>query len=517
MIEMIMVQLSSVPDFIKRGQLFQELCSPAASEKKEFDVNGADTFSDLAPQECCGDVDVDTSATYLSFPAQYCSFDVAAALDAPSPRSVKVAEVVVEPTSEPLTAAAAGVADTALPASVLGAVDVMSTLRYWGVEDELPLELLQFLLESEELSSSSIAMPIAHTNTNTDTGATTDADAGADHSTTHAAAQSASMAWMAGQHREGDMFGFVLDLQRLRGMSAVQRLEYAAGKGYLPLLRAVHMMLGKPQLTLEGLRCATHADGNAINYHLRGFSLSRTAAQGGHLDCLQYAHEHGCPWDTDTCVYAAANGHLDCLRYAHEQGCPWDTETCRYAAQGGHLDCLRYAHEHGCPWNTDTCRYAAEYSHLDCLRYAHEHGCPWNTDTCRYAALNGHLDCLRYAHEHGCPWHSFTCRCAALNGHLDCLQYAHEHGCPWDIDTCRFAALNGHLDCLQFSHKHGCPWNTDTCPYAAANGHLDCLRYAHEHGCPLNIMSCRGVARGDCAAYLEYVASLVLVDANAYP
>jgi hypothetical protein len=462
------------------------------SEKKEFVVNEADTFSDLAPHDGCGDVDVDTSATYLSFPAQYCRFDVAAALDAPSPRSVKVAKVVVEPTSEPLTAAAS-VADTALPASVLGAVDVMSTLRYWGVEDELPLELLQFLLESEELPSSSIAMPIASADTNmdTDTDATTDADADADHGTTHAAAQSASVAWIAGQHREGDMFGFVLDLQRLRGMSAVQRLEYAAGKGYLPLLRAVHVMLGKPQLTQEGLRCAIPADGNAINSHFWGFSLFRIAVQGGHLDCLRYAHEHGCPWSIDSCQFAAQYGHMNCLSYAHEHGCPWDTETCQYAALNGHLDCLRYAHEHGCSWSIDTCLYAALNGHLDCLRYAHENGCPWGTDICRYSAEYGHLDCLRYAHEHGCPWSIDSCLYAAKRGHLDCLRYAHENECPWDTASCRCTAQEGHLDCLRYAHEHGCPWSIDTCRYAAVNGHLDCLRYAYENGCPWGTDICR--------------------------
>jgi hypothetical protein len=25
----------------------------------------------------------------------------------------------------------------------------------------------------------------------------------------------------------------------------------------------------------------------------------------GHLDCLIYAHEHGCEWDKDTCKYVA--------------------------------------------------------------------------------------------------------------------------------------------------------------------------------------------------------------------
>jgi len=64
---------------------------------------------------------------------------------------------------------------------------------------------------------------------------------------------------------------------------------------------------------------------------------------------LQYAHEHGCPWDEKTCHGAARYGHLECLRYAHEHGCPWDEWTCYCAAEYGHLECLRYAVEHGCP------------------------------------------------------------------------------------------------------------------------------------------------------------------------
>ena len=48
------------------------------------------------------------------------------------------------------------------------------------------------------------------------------------------------------------------------------------------------------------------------------------AAEGGHLDCLQCAHEHGSPWDIETYKNAAANGHLDCLQYAREHGVPVD-------------------------------------------------------------------------------------------------------------------------------------------------------------------------------------------------
>ena len=31
-----------------------------------------------------------------------------------------------------------------------------------------------------------------------------------------------------------------------------------------------------------------------------------------------------CPWDADMCLIAAQKGHLECLKYAHENGCPWN-------------------------------------------------------------------------------------------------------------------------------------------------------------------------------------------------
>jgi hypothetical protein len=67
----------------------------------------------------------------------------------------------------------------------------------------------------------------------------------------------------------------------------------------------------------------------------------------GHIECLKYAHENGCGWDTLTCSKAAQGGHLDCMKYAHENGCEWDTETCEDAAFKGHLECSKYARENG--------------------------------------------------------------------------------------------------------------------------------------------------------------------------
>ena len=73
---------------------------------------------------------------------------------------------------------------------------------------------------------------------------------------------------------------------------------------------------------------------------------------------------------------AAANGQLECLKYAHEHGCPWDEETCSSAAQNGQLECLKYAHEHGCPWDERTCSAAKVSEEWACFGYARANGCP---------------------------------------------------------------------------------------------------------------------------------------------
>ncbi len=98
-----------------------------------------------------------------------------------------------------------------------------------------------------------------------------------------------------------------------------------------------------------------------------------------------------------------------------------------YATYFGHLDCLKYAHEHGCPWDPTTTRAAAHNGYLECLKYAHENGCPWDPQTTWAAACYGNLECLKYAHKQGCPWHPATARSATYNGHLECLKYIYEH------------------------------------------------------------------------------------------
>ena len=109
----------------------------------------------------------------------------------------------------------------------------------------------------------------------------------------------------------------------------------------------------------------------------------------------------------------------------------WDENTTFKAARYGHLECLIYARENGCPWSPYTTSNAARYGHLECLKYAHENGCPWEQRTTSLASMNGQFDCLKYAHENGCSWSPYTTSNTAKNGHFDCLKYALENGCPW--------------------------------------------------------------------------------------
>ncbi|XP_050438601.1 ankyrin repeat and SOCS box protein 12-like isoform X4 [Adelges cooleyi] len=54
--------------------------------------------------------------------------------------------------------------------------------------------------------------------------------------------------------------------------------------------------------------------------------ICAAASSNGHLECLKYLHENGCPWNETTTLNAVSYGHLECLRYAIQNGCPYDTE-----------------------------------------------------------------------------------------------------------------------------------------------------------------------------------------------
>ena len=141
-----------------------------------------------------------------------------------------------------------------------------------------------------------------------------------------------------------------------------------------------------------------------------------------------------------------------------------DKRTCALAAEGGHLETLQWLRSQRCAWDEDTCTWAASYGRLKCLQWARSEGCPWDESTCNYAADRGHLEVLRWAKDNGCPWYeAHICNRAAQNGHLSVLKYARSQDCSWDEATTYYAASGGHLDMLRWLRFEGCPWNKEGC------------------------------------------------------
>jgi hypothetical protein len=100
------------------------------------------------------------------------------------------------------------------------------------------------------------------------------------------------------------------------------------------------------------------------------------AAEGGQLETLKWAREHGCPWEEnledlsrDCCALAAKGGHLETLKWLRENECPWNGTTCAWTAWRGNLEVLRWAREHGCEWDeVSCCSFAAECGRLEVLK-----------------------------------------------------------------------------------------------------------------------------------------------------
>jgi hypothetical protein len=72
---------------------------------------------------------------------------------------------------------------------------------------------------------------------------------------------------------------------------------------------------------------ATQTSVNELTPQLATLGLEQGAAEetrAGHLACLRYAHESGCPFDEAERAEKVRAGHLACLRYAFEPGCPWN-------------------------------------------------------------------------------------------------------------------------------------------------------------------------------------------------
>nr|UMO79265.1 Ankyrin repeat domain containing protein [Pandoravirus aubagnensis] len=226
--------------------------------------------------------------------------------------------------------------------------------------------------------------------------------------------------------------------------------------------------------------------------------LARTfcaAATGGHLTVLKMLARQpalpppapmvaliGAPaWDEGACSAAASSGHLDCLAFLHDNGCPWDAWTLVAADCNGHVDCGDYARAHGCPEEPPRIRNAR-----DVARCTHEHrllGSDWHPPVDPLSDPD-HVGGIFYEYQHGLASEAGLCSQAARRGHMSFLVYAKACGMHWGASACVAAAVEGRLDCLRYLHEQGCPWDTHTVRAGIISRCRATFAYLRDHGCP---------------------------------
>jgi hypothetical protein len=195
---------------------------------------------------------------------------------------------------------------------------------------------------------------------------------------------------------------------------------------------------------------------------------------------------------------------FEMVKYLRNLGADWDSVTFRMLAQNGDLEALKWARKHGCPWEAPTCASAALNGRFDILKWARKHKCPWDSSTCSAAALSGNFEILKWAREHGCPWESSICSYAAHSGNLEMMKWAREHESPWNGWTCFNAAHSGNFELLKWVHEHGCPWDESTCVAATKIGNFEMITWAREHGCPWNKSMCYEAIRRNHIDILDW-------------
>lgn len=243
-------------------------------------------------------------------------------------------------------------------------------------------------------------------------------------------------------------------------------------------------------------------------------TLLRVAACTGNLyvlrDLLRHAPDGAKP--PSVCADAAYNGQLTCLQYAYEHGCPWDVHTTRAAAVGGALACLVYAHEQGCPWDGVT-RARARIHSVSCLAYARAHGCPQNSadvlcspppDECfcaattRSSTFDEHeVTHMEYEHLHARlpeEWWPHAADAAMRAGHAGCALLALRAHSPCSATAWVHAAARGMWDAVYVAIGYRRTMDARVPATAACGGRLDVLRQLAAHGFDFSRLTAAGGA-----------------------
>jgi hypothetical protein len=107
---------------------------------------------------------------------------------------------------------------------------------------------------------------------------------------------------------------------------------------------------------------------------------ARAAARCGSLECLRCLFEEKGELDSPCYTAALEGNHLAVVQYLHSVNTPWTGDFCERAVERGNLQCLQFAHEHGCAFSPDKPLYMSylfsrwPQSVVQCAMYYIERG-----------------------------------------------------------------------------------------------------------------------------------------------
>jgi len=196
-----------------------------------------------------------------------------------------------------------------------------------------------------------------------------------------------------------------------------------------------------------------------------------TAVSRGTFSVLQELWDRDLiTWNTNMSEAAARHGRLTMLKLARNKRFAWRDGTLRGAAEGGHLDLIEWAVKAGCKPSLEGKEMyvqAARNGHIDVIKWLRE----WNStkglwgktypDLCLAAASRGQIETLVFLRTpykgKASQWSAEACATAAANGHLDTLKYLRDNNCPWDKRVLIWAEQNKDAAMQKYALDNKCP------------------------------------------------------------
>ena len=234
------------------------------------------------------------------------------------------------------------------------------------------------------------------------------------------------------------------------------------------------------------------------------------AARNGHYVCVEFMLTQNARdrrWrreESEACADAALGGHIRILQLLREYHLPWGKAVPEGSAIGGHLDCLKWLIEQGCPVHLESCfYYAAMNGRVNILHWIASDWTPdhdyFHPELLEEVAGQGPrtIPVLELAKEwDGDFGNAALLTCAVQSGHLDNIKWLVEQGVPLDHDGIpEAAATAGNLDVLNWvADQPDMFWGNATFDGAIMSHHVHVLEWA------FNTRKVDGPWEGDCLA-----------------